>query len=58
MLFGDAREAAGKLRKFALQQIQRVTQLQDEAGVNRVLAGGAPVNEARGLRIGFRDRSR
>ena len=56
MRFGDSSERAGKLRKFALQQIQSVAQLQDQAGINRVLAGGAPVDETSGLRIGFRDR--
>ena len=56
MRFGDFSERAGKLREFALQQIQSVAQLQDQAGINRVLAGGAPVDETGGLRIGFRDR--
>ena len=29
--------------------------MQDEAGINRVLTGGAPVDEACGLGVGFRD---
>src|SRR5277367_6441396 len=55
ILFREARERGGKLQEFALQQIQSVAQLQDEASINRILTGSAPVDETSGFGVGFRD---
>ena len=48
---GEARQGARERRELVLDQREGLPQLQHEAGVDRVLAGGAPVDEAGRLRV-------
>ena len=44
-------EGAGKAFEVRFKVSDGVAQLQDEAGVDGILAGGAPMDEARGVRV-------
>ena len=55
MLVSQSSERAGKAFEVRLDASDGVAQLQNQSGVDRVLAGGAKMDEARGFRITSRD---
>jgi len=51
MLIGESDEGIGETGKFCADEIENIADLQDESRVDRILAGGTPVNKTSGILV-------
>lgn len=49
--FGNFCNGGSEAREIAIEKIERIAKLEDRGGIERVLAGGAPMNETGGGRV-------
>jgi len=56
MFFGERDESAAQTSQVLIDEIARAAHLQNATGVDGILAGGAPVNEARRVLVPVRDK--